>query len=107
MQNPAFSARLGLLWCLFIFATCWCASTKAASPDFPGSPANHPAAVVADQVRAKTTTITVANSQANSTHAVAANGAEVHAIPTLDGFGLFVLAASLGLAVLWLWRRRQ
>lgn len=32
---------------------------------------------------------------------------QAHAIPTLDGFGLFVLATLLGLAVLWFWRRRQ
>lgn len=67
MQNPAYWARLGLLWCLFIFAACWCASAKAA----------------------------------------AANGAAAHTIPTLDGFGLFVLAALLGVAALWFWRRRQ
>jgi hypothetical protein len=67
MQKPAFWARLGLLWYLFIFAACWCASATAA----------------------------------------AANGTAAHAIPTLNGFGLFVLAALLGLAALWLWRRRE
>lgn len=29
MQNPSFWARLGLLWCLFVFAACWCASAQA------------------------------------------------------------------------------
>lgn len=67
MQNPSFWARLGLLWCVFIFAACWCAGANAATS----------AGVIA------------------------------HAIPTLDGFGLLVLATLLGVAVLWLWSRRQ
>jgi len=49
----------------------------------------------------------VAASGCASANAATANGAIAHAIPTLDGFGLFVLAALLGVAVLWLWRRRQ
>ena len=31
---------------------------------------------------------------------------QVHAIPTLDGFGLFVTAIVLGAAALWIWRRQ-
>ena len=106
MQNPAFWGRLGLLWCLFIFATCWCASTKAASPHFSGLPAGHPVALVAAPSAAVPTTVAVTNSQTRATRETTA-GDIVHAIPTLDGFGLFLLAALLGLAALWVWRRRQ
>ena len=37
----------------------------------------------------------------------AATAAVVHAVPTLDGLGLFTLATLLGIAALWLWRHRQ
>jgi hypothetical protein len=107
MQNPAFWARLGLLWCLFIFAACWCAGAKASPPGFSGIPAMDSRAILvapADPVR---TTIAVTNSPDNSMRAVTTNGAIVHPIPTLDGFGLFILAGLLGVAALWLWRRRE
>ncbi|MBK8740437.1 MAG: IPTL-CTERM sorting domain-containing protein [Betaproteobacteria bacterium] len=65
MQNPSFWARLGLLWCLFVFAACWCASATA---DVAGV---------------------------------------APAVPTLDGFGLLIMATLLGLAALWYWRRRE
>jgi IPTL-CTERM motif len=105
MQNPAFWARLGLLWCLFIFATCWCASTKAATSNLSGSAADQSIAVLAEPLDSVTTTLAVSNSQAGATHARAANGLVAYAIPTLDGFGLFLLAGLFGLAALWLRRR--
>jgi hypothetical protein len=107
MQNPTFWARLGLLWCLFIFAACWCASAKAAASNFAGTPAADSVAALAAPPNIVTTTIAVANSQTNATQVVAANGVVAHAIPTLDGFGLFVLAVLLGLAVLWFRHRRE
>lgn len=107
MQNPVFWARLGWLCCLFIFAACWSASAKAAPSYFSGSPADGSVAVLAAPSSSVPTTLAVANSQTNTAQAVAPNGTVAHAIPVLDGFGLFVLAALLGVAALWLWRRRQ
>ncbi len=42
-----------------------------------------------------------------SATATAAVAGTAHAVPTLDGFGLLIMATLLGLAALWYWRRRQ
>jgi hypothetical protein len=107
MRNPAFWARSGLLCCLFTFAAVWCAGANALTPAFSSPATNHEAIASAAQPAAVTTTLSVANSQAKAASAVGKDGAVVHAIPTLDGFGLFIVAALLGVAALWLWRRRQ
>jgi hypothetical protein len=107
MRNPAFWARSGLLWCLFILATGWCAGANALTPAISGPATKHEAMASAAQPVTATTTLSVANSQANIVSAVGKDGAIVHAIPTLDGFGLFIVAGLLGVAALWLWRRRQ
>ena len=52
------------------------------------------------------TSIQVANSTA-SMSVQSADGVVVHPIPALDGFGLLVMAALLGVAALWIWRRQQ
>jgi hypothetical protein len=96
-----------LLWCVFVFAACWCASAAAGPPSFPGSTVDQPVASSAAPPRAIPTILATANSQSASSDAMGGNRVAVHAIPTLDGFGLFILAALLGLAVFWLWRRRQ
>lgn len=119
MQNPAFWARLGLLWCAFIFIACWCASAKAATPEDPGAgvvrggfatvavtaaPAGWATAPPGSRDR---TLFAVANSRSSHAAPVASGDITAHAIPALNGFGLFVLATLLGVAALWLWRRRQ
>ena len=107
MQNPAFWARLGLLWCAFVFAACWCASAKGATPVFANSQIVQTSTVNGTLAYAGSTSIVVTNSLSVQPRPVAANDSIVHAIPTLDGFGLFILAALLGVAAFWMWRRRQ
>ena len=92
---------------MFVFAACWCASAKADSPLSSLSPVEQSVALPAAPPNPLPATFVVANSQSGARLATAVEGAVVHAIPALDGFGLLVLAALLGLAVLWLWRRRQ
>lgn len=104
MRNPAFWARSGLLWCLFILAAGWYTGANALPTDPSGPATNHEATASAAQPVTVTTTLSVANSHVS---ALGKDGALVHAIPTLDGFGLFIVAALLGVAALWLWRRRQ
>ncbi len=52
------------------------------------------------------THLSIANSSA-STQVQAADGIVAHPIPTLDGFGLLIVVALLGIAALWIWRRQQ
>jgi hypothetical protein len=49
--------------------------------------------------------IHVANSQSTAVQTV--DGITVHAVPTLDGFGLLVVSLLLGFAAFWIWRRQQ
>ena len=104
MQNPAFWARIGFLWCLLVFGACWCASSNAATMQSPALPL--PAL---DAPQAGRTAIGVDDTQAKaaSRSTVAAGGVAAHAIPALDGLGLFTLVTLLAIAALWLWRGRQ
>lgn len=54
---------------------------------------------------ASATAIAVSNSQSSTAQVI--DGVTVHAIPTLDGFGLLIVALLLGAAALWIWRRQQ
>ena len=107
MQNPTVRTRSGLLWNLISLVAGWCAATTATATAISANSAGDSFVVVAAQPSAQLTSIGVANSQSAAPYTATIEGAVVHAIPTLDGFGLFVLAALLGLAVLWLWRRRE
>ena len=51
------------------------------------------------------TAIAVENSGSSTAQVI--DGVVVHPIPTLDGFGLLVVALLLGAAALWIWRRQQ
>ncbi|MEP7084281.1 MAG: hypothetical protein ABI854_06045 [Betaproteobacteria bacterium] len=51
--------------------------------------------------------ITVANSRDMSTRPAAGTITSAHPMPTLNGFGLLILAGSLGVAALLIWRKRQ
>ncbi len=110
MGNPAFWGRLGLAWCLFIFGACWCAS------DAIGRVADAPAGVDAAETRSKTSSVQVPrvaprlavdNRTAAATSRADPATPAVRSIPTLNGFGLFIVATLLGVGALWMWRRRQ
>jgi len=49
--------------------------------------------------------ISVANTQSIAVHPK--DALIVHAIPTLDGFGLLIMSLLLGAAAFWIWRRQQ
>lgn len=110
MQNPAFWARVGLLWCVFVFAACWCASAPYAAPTAAGTA--EATAATAGTARAGTaapasrTHLGVANSQSPARTAVRASD-EPQALPLLNGASLLLLAALLGFGALWVWRRRN
>ncbi len=106
MQNPAFWGRFGLLWLLFIFNACWCASSNAADAKSDRGSGARSVVAVTSVAETSATALTVANSRSKSTRVAPAAASEPHAMPALNGFSLLILAASLGLAALWIWRKR-
>ena len=107
MQNKAFR-RFAAAWSLALFAVCGGASAGAADlkPDrMPG--ATRSVVAVASTSEKSTTAIGVANSRGMSKPPAAATVTEAHPMPTLNGFSLLILAASLGVAALLIWRNRQ
>ena len=110
MGNPAFWGRLGLVWCLLVFGACSCANDAVGQTTAATTPADaaqaRSKAARADASRASTR-LTVSNSAAPEPSRTKSGETVVHAMPTLDGSGLFVLATLLGVCALWMWRRRQ
>jgi hypothetical protein len=108
MQNPAFWARLGLLWCIFIFAACWCAGAVLAASTNDSAPGHAVAAEppAAPKPPATNSRLKVANSQA-ANGAPAVDGNQPRALPTLNGMSLLLLAGCLAFGAFWVWRRRQ
>ena len=112
MRNPALWAKTGVLFCLAMCTFCWCATgAMAAGPIVPAQPVGTTEQAAASSGNAGAidevdTRISVRNSGARDTVDAPGHGV-VHAIPTLNGFGLLVLASLLGVAALWMWRRRQ
>ena len=105
MRNPAFWGRVGILGCLFFVSVL--SSAGAAAKSDQRTPGQSVAAV-ASVAATTNTTIIVSNSRSKSTQPETAAAANApHAMPTLNGFSLLVLAMSLGVAALWIWRRRQ
>ena len=108
MRNPAFWGRVGALWCLFVFSAFWSAGAGAAVARSDQGASGRSVVAVTSAAATTSTTISVANSRSKSSHSASAAAAnEPHAMPTLNGFSLLILAMSLGLAALWIWRKRQ
>lgn len=108
MRNPAFWWRVGVLRCVFVISVMWSAGSDAAATRSDQAPPGRSVVAVTSVAAAATTTIIVSNSRSKSSQpeTTAATNAP-HAMPTLNGFSLLVLALSLGIAALWIWRRRQ
>ena len=108
MRNPAFWGRVGVLRCVFVVSVMWSAGSAAAAAKSDHATPGRSVVAVTSVAAAATTTIIVSNSRSKSTQpeTTAATHAP-HAMPTLNGFSLLVLAMSLGIAALWIWRRRQ
>lgn len=112
MRNPALWARIGGFCFLTMGTGCW-STTSATAAEPPGvqqgvgTSAQAAASVTIERATRKVDTrVSVGNSSASPGIDSPADGV-AHAIPTLDGSGLLVLASLLGVAALWMWRRRQ
>lgn len=113
MQNLVFR-RFDVAWLLAVLAASASASVAAAGQK-PDREHPHVRSVVAVSSSASNSSlseksmlaITVDNSRDMATRPAAGAITAAHPMPTLNGFSLLILAASLGVAALLIWRKRQ